>query len=88
MEAPNSKFSSTITKYQSEVIVLSDTDNELLMANNSSTSGVVTSNNRGIQRQLSILSSGSYKTNDSGSIFNASLCSNLPSVEEVDSFYK
>ncbi|CAG8844139.1 38500_t:CDS:2, partial [Gigaspora margarita] len=66
LKATNSKFSSTITKYQSEVIELSDTDDELItVANNSSSSGAVTSDNRGIQRQLSILSCGSNKMDNS-----------------------
>ncbi|CAG8815450.1 13921_t:CDS:2, partial [Gigaspora rosea] len=38
LKAPNSKFSSTITKYQSEVIELSNTDDELIPAANDSSS--------------------------------------------------
>ncbi|RIA99845.1 hypothetical protein C2G38_2237269 [Gigaspora rosea] len=51
LKVPNSKFSSTITKYQSEVIELSDTYDELiLVTTNFSSSGAVTSNYRGTQR--------------------------------------
>ncbi|CAG8697031.1 6819_t:CDS:2, partial [Gigaspora rosea] len=74
LKAPNSKFSLTITKNQLEVIELSDTDDELILVS--------------IQRQLSVLSCGSIKTDNSSSIFNISSCSNSPSVEAVDSFYK
>ncbi|RIB07531.1 hypothetical protein C2G38_2214135 [Gigaspora rosea] len=83
LKAPNSKFSSTITKYQSEVIELSNTDDELIPANSSE---IMSYNNEDInsvasdslESEIVVLNSSlknniinsSFETNNESDLYN------------------
>ncbi|CAG8730313.1 4616_t:CDS:2, partial [Cetraspora pellucida] len=98
LKAPNSKFFG----YQPEVIEIPDTDDELITVNvteyeysepeiASGTSkwskiSMATSNNRGVQRELSAMSCESNSTNNSGSVFNTPLSKSSSVCEIGDTF--